>query len=127
MGLFQILQKTRINEMLFKKHWYLRSILKYSCPVLSLMERSVIRKHGSYEPEYPCVFIIGPPRTGSTIIYQLITRMLDVAYVDNLANYARYNPYSGMWLSRRIFGDTPHNSFSSAFCQTGHEGLHAPA
>lgn len=50
-----------------------------------------------------------------------------MAYIDNLANLARYNPFFGMKLSRRFFGERGHNSYSSNYGQTSKDGLHAPA
>lgn len=113
--------------MLFQKWWPLRTILKYGSPLISLPERREIRKQGNREPDHPCLFIIGPPRSGSTILYQLITSLLDVCYFDNLANLARNNPYFGMWLSKRVFGGNKHQSYTSNYGGTARDGLHAPS
>lgn len=113
--------------MLFQKWWFIRSVLKYGSPCLALFERKGIRKHGKQVPGHPCLFIIGPPRSGSTIVYQLITHLLDISYVDNLANLARENPYMGSRLSHFFFGKRSHSSFTSHHGQTTESGLHAPA
>ena len=113
--------------MKFLKGWVIRSVLKYGSPLLSIRERAGIRKYGTEIPGKSCVFIIGAPRTGSTILYQLITSLLDVSYLDNLANMARYNPYMGLGFSSRHFKDQAHRSYSSNFGNTLGDGLHAPA
>ena len=113
--------------MLFQKWWLLRSVLKYGSPCIAPLERRSIHKQGKQLPEHPILFIIGPPRSGSTILYQLISSLLDISYVDNLANLARENPYMGFRLSHRIFGSRSHSSFTSEFGQTTAGGLHAPA
>lgn len=113
--------------MLFQKWWYLRVLLKYGSPLISHFERKSISKLGGKLPEYPVIFIIGPPRSGSTFIYQLITSLLDVTYMDNLSNLARNNPFTGMKLSRYFFGDRRHENYQSNFGQTESGGLHAPA
>lgn len=113
--------------MTFHKWWFLRSILKYGSPFISTFERSGIKKHGSRQPDHPSLFIIGPPRSGSTIFYQLITSLLDVSYIDNLTNLARYNPYFGMKLSQKLFLGQTHKSYTSSYGQTSSDGLHAPA
>ena len=113
--------------MLFQKWWFIRSVLKYGSPCIAPLEKRNINKLGSQTPEHPCIFIIGPPRSGSTIFYQLVTSLLDVSYVDNLANLARDNPYTGSRLSHRFFGDSSHSSFTSEYGQTTGSGLHAPA
>jgi hypothetical protein len=113
--------------MLFQKWWFLRSVLKYGSPCIAPLERRSVHKLGKQLPEHPCLFIIGPPRSGSTIFYQLISSLLDISYVDNLANLARENPYMGNQLSQRFFGSRAHSSYSSEYGQTTASGLHAPA
>ncbi|MEZ5071186.1 MAG: sulfotransferase [Bacteroidales bacterium] len=107
--------------------WIVRSALKYGSPLLAPFERKAVARLGKTEPEHPCIFILGPPRSGSTIVYQLITSLLEVAYVDNLANMARYQPVTGMELSKRFFGDKAHRNFESNYGTTREGGLHAPA
>jgi hypothetical protein len=95
--------------------------------LISLYENQAVRKYGNTEPESPCLFILGPPRSGSTIIYQLLTALLDVAYIDNLSNLAWENPFTGFQISRLFLRDRPHSSFRSQYGQTSQDGLHAPA
>lgn len=59
------------------------------------------------------VFIVGAPRTGSTLLYQLLTNMLNVGYLSNLSNLFYHSLLSGMVLHERIFGARPHNNFIS--------------
>ena len=113
--------------MLFQKWWFIRSVLKYGSPCIAPLERRSIHKLGKQLPQHPILFIIGPPRSGSTIFYQLLSSLLDISYVDNLANLARENPYMGFRLSHRIFGSRSHSSFTSEYGQTTAGGLHAPA
>jgi len=113
--------------MLFQKWWYIRSILKYSSPLISPLEKHYINKYGNRTPDHPCLFIIGPPRSGSTILYQLVTSMLDVEYVDNLANLARNTPYFGSRLSKLFYASASHTNYTSEHGATTGGGLHAPA
>jgi len=112
---------------MFQKWWVYRTVLKYSSFIISVPEQIKIRAYGGKPASQPCVFIIGAPRTGSTILYQLITNLLDVLYINNLTNLSRYNPYFGFWLSRLFFKDKPHYSYTSRFGNTSHEGLNAPS
>jgi len=105
----------------------LRRIFKYSSPFISCFEKKFINKYGSITPKNNPVFIIGAPRTGSTILYQMITNYFDVLYIDNLISLARDNLYFGFWLSNKIFRDKPHNSYKSEYGNTSSEGLHAPS
>ncbi len=117
-----------LRELMKNNRWLiLRRILKYSSPFIFLFEKKYINRYGSLTPDYHPVFIIGAPRTGSTILYQMITNYLDVLYIDNLISLARDNLFFGFWLSNRIFKDKPHNSSESKYGNTSSEGLHAPS
>lgn len=78
-------------------------------------------------PSYSPIFIIGAPRTGSTILYQVLTNTYDVKYIDNLASKWYRNLLFGMWLSHRKFVSTPHNNFYSLHGNTNYYGGHAPS
>lgn len=107
-------------------YWLLRRGLKYSAPVLNIPAKSMIRKYSGDKETFQPVFIVGPPRSGSTILYQLITNYLDVLYIDNLMNMSKEAPWFGAWLSNKIYGNAPHNSFESHHGKTLKSGLHAP-
>lgn len=51
--------------------------------ILEILERRIITKFNDKKLNYPPLFIIGAPRTGSTILYQCLTRALDLAYINN--------------------------------------------
>lgn len=48
---------------------------------LSVQERRLVRRHRV--PGAPVIFIVGVPRSGTTLLYQLMARHLDVAYITN--------------------------------------------
>lgn len=107
--------------------WYLlRRILKYTSPLITLFEKAFVRFYGKKECPWPTIYIIGPPRSGSTVFYQLVTNYFDVLYVDNLAALARNNLFFGIGLSRKKFGNQPHNNFFSRHGKTDKDQPHAP-
>ncbi|NDY74106.1 hypothetical protein DO021_12805 [Desulfobacter hydrogenophilus] len=59
------------------------------------------------------VFIVGAPRTGTTLFYQILTNLLDVGYLSNLSNLFYHSLFSGMVLHDRVYGNRPHNNFTS--------------
>lgn len=73
------------------------------------------------------VFIIGAPRTGSTILYQALTNIYEVAYIDNVACEWHNNLRFGMWLSERLYGSKAHNNFKANHGDTAEFGGHAPS
>lgn len=80
-------------------------------------------KDDSHQP----VFIIGAPRTGSTILYQALTNIYRVLYIDNAACEWCRNLRFGLWLSQKKYGDSPHNNFKSEHGNTERFGGHAPS
>lgn len=76
---------------------------------------------------YSPVFIIGLPRSGSTLLYQLVTDMFDVTYFDNLINLGRENIHFALSISNLLFRNRPHQSYRSNYGNTSSDGLHAPA
>jgi len=107
-------------------YWILRRVLKYSAPTLRFLGNKNMEIYSREKNTFQPVFIVGPPRSGSTILYQLITNYLDVLYVDNLMNMSREAPLFGAWLSNKMYGDSSHNSFESNHGKTLKSGLHAP-
>jgi len=73
------------------------------------------------------VFIVGAPRTGSTILYQALTNCYDLKYIDNLAASWYKNLPFGMWLSNKKFGLLPHNNYFANHGNTAEFGEHAPS
>lgn len=73
------------------------------------------------------IFIIGAPRTGSTILYQALTNYFEVAYIDNLVCTWHRNLRFGLWLSHKKYGNQPHNNFKAEYGNTQEFGGHAPS
>lgn len=69
---------------------------------LQPLERLLVRRHAS--GSLPLIFIVGAPRSGTTLIYQLLVRHLELSYVSNYA--ARYwmAPVVGTILQRARCG-----------------------
>lgn len=108
------------------KIYILRRFLKYSSPIISIFEKNKIKKLRTENAKFQPVFIIGPPRSGSTILFQVLTNYLDVSYITNLVNLAKTNPYFGFYLNDKFSTNKPHNTFSSNFGKTKDNNLSAP-
>jgi len=73
------------------------------------------------------IFIIGAPRTGSTILYQALTNAYQFAYIDNTACTWHRNLRFGLWLSQKKWDNAPHNNFKANHGNTSKYGGHAPS
>src|SRR6056297_1412323 len=72
----------------------------------------------------PPVFIMGPPRSGTTLLYQLLTQTCHFSYFSEFA--ASYNtfPFLATYLKKKHFGKD-NQSFKSDFGRP--RGLFAPS
>lgn len=76
-------------------------------------------------PLVPPVFIVGPPRSGTTLLYQLIAFHLDVAYVNNFLARFWNAPAIGAHLSANVIGIEPQEDVISSLGSTdGLGGVH---
>lgn len=73
------------------------------------------------------IFIIGAPRSGSTILYQALTNALDLLYIDNLTSRFHFNLFLGIWLSQLRYHNQPHGNFKAQHGDTRAFGGHAPS
>lgn len=67
----------------------------------------------------PTLHVIGAPRSGTTLLFQVLASGLDIAYVSNLAAAFWRAPVTGMRLARKLGVDRLEaSSFDSAFGRT---------
>lgn len=111
-----------MNKVLYH---LVRLLAKYTSPFISLVER-VIAVENNPAKKHP-IFIVGAPRTGSTLLYQLITNSNEVLYINNFINLFHRNLPSGFLLDELLFKNEPHNSFSSDLGNTLKNGWRAPS
>lgn len=102
----------------------LKEKLKLSLEALfKKKEETLIRKDIGIG--YPVIFIIGPPRTGSTLLYQLITRCFKVCY---FSNFMMRFPFSPCYIAKFIApfnACDPPNYFDSSYGEI--DGWKAPS
>jgi hypothetical protein len=70
------------------------------------------------------IFIVGAPRTGSTILYQLLTYAYNFNYISNLGAQFYHSLYLGNLIQNYLQKDKTHSSFTSVNGKT--EGLFSP-
>ena len=89
---------------------------------LALLEvEEGLRDPTHYDNVPPFYFVIGAPRSGTTLLTQLLAYCFDFGYITNLAARFYLNPVLGIKLSREILGDT-QPSFKSHYANTSHAG-----
>ena len=84
-------------------------------PLLAIWERSKIEHYGNQPLKHPPIFIIGAPRTGSTISYQIFSNLFDVAYCTSLVDLLYRNFFFGFVLSNALYGSAAHNVLENSY------------
>lgn len=67
---------------------------------------------------YPTVHIVGAPRSGTTLVSQMLSSFLDVGYINNLIAAFWKAPLFGIQLSKKLLGTDYHSDFSSVYGRT---------
>ena len=68
--------------------------------------------------KHPFLFVYGLPRSGTTLITQLIAHCMDVGFINNLMARFYLAPIHGIRLSRAVLGDQRSTSFQSEYART---------
>lgn len=74
--------------------------------------------YGDYAIEHPFVFVLGLPRSGTTLLSQLLAYCLDAGYVNNFAARFWLAPVHGIRLARLIAAGAEEPSFESDYART---------
>lgn len=67
---------------------------------------------------YPTLHVVGVPRSGTTLLYQVVAAGLEVGYVNNLVASFWRAPVFGLRLSRKLGLDRLESTFDSTFGRT---------
>ncbi|MDX1636841.1 MAG: sulfotransferase [Balneolaceae bacterium] len=76
------------------------------------------QQYRQIEPEYPFLFVIGLPRSGTTLLSQLIAHCLDVGFINNLAARFWRAPVTGIRFARSVLDEEPFKAFQSHYGAT---------
>jgi LPS sulfotransferase NodH len=71
-----------------------------------------------YEAVHPFLFVVGLPRSGTTLLSQLLSRSFGAGFIDNVAARFWLAPVHGIRLSRLIVGEHGGASFESDYART---------
>lgn len=81
----------------------------------------------SVPPEsLPIVYIVGVPRSGSTVLSQLVSRYLPLGYVNNFIARFWLRPSVGIHLYRTMFDESSRNEIALRSTHGVSDGIHGP-
>lgn len=108
----------RIEQKLtkeFSKNQEFETYLSLLNNTLSEAESSLYR---DLEEKYPAIHIVGAPRSGTTLLTQIVCSSLNVGYINNLIAAFWKAPLFGIQLSKKLLGTQYLSNFSSSFGRT---------
>ena len=76
------------------------------------------KEYADHSIHHPFIFVIGAPRSGTTLLAQTIAHGLDVSYIDNLAARFFMAPLHGMRFSKAVFGKERRTDHRSDYAST---------
>lgn len=77
-----------------------------------------IHEYGDYPVDHPFIFVIGLPRSGTTLLSQLIAHTFNISYINNLAARFFLAPLHGIKFSKTVLGDKGRSDFHSDYART---------
>jgi len=95
---------------------------------LNLIESEIFKKYEYDIDKTPIVFILASPRTGSTVFFQILTKLFGWTYFSNFVDqYSSDNPVIGKILEDKLLESEANTtiSLSSSYGETN--GLHEPS
>lgn len=74
----------------------------------------------------PLIYIIGAPRSGTTLLSQLVSRFLPVGYINNLIARFWLNPSIGIRISNAVLGSSARNQITLSSTHGSTQGTENP-
>lgn len=74
-----------------------------------------IDEYEDFEIEYPFIFVLGLPRSGTTLLTQLLCDSLDIGWIDNIIARFWLAPLHGIELSKILLSKSKQSEFQSDF------------
>lgn len=75
----------------------------------SLLNIDNIISHKIKDSSYPSIIVTGMPRSGTTLLTQLLSSRYDIGYVSNLMARFYNAPLMGAWLQKKLIPDDIHS------------------
>lgn len=112
---------------IIKRKFSPSKIIAVISPFINIFEKRALSKYNKVPLKHHPIFIVGAPRTGSTILYQILTNRMDALYIDNFVCRFFQNLFFGFWLKNIIYKQKAHNNFFSKYGNTTEGGPIAPS
>ncbi len=99
----------------YRKNKHLENFLEGLNRHLAAYEVSTYQE---VEIHHPFIFVVGAPRSGTTLLTQVLARSFDVGYIDNVAARLWLAPLTGIRLAESILGKDKRPEYHSTYGKT---------
>ena len=103
----------------YVKHSEDENLLEFINGRIEGKEDQLVESHAAAGSDFKNIFVVGAPRSGTTLLTQVLAASFDLKYVNNFVARFYQAPLIGLWLEKQIFGE--HQSkieFKSDFART---------
>lgn len=98
----------------------------YKCPeneaylkrINVILRNEEIKDYKDIPVRYPYLFVFGLPRSGTTLMAQILIQSLDLSYINNFMARFWMAPLTGIKLSRIILGNIKQTDLTSSYGST---------
>lgn len=90
----------------------------------NILEPNQEEEYEELTEDYPTLFIIGAPKSGTTLLSQLISANMDIGYINKLTASFWKAPVYGVKLTQKLLPSFNESSFQSQFGRT--PGINEP-
>jgi hypothetical protein len=106
------------------QHRITRGFIRRIYPLLKICEINILNRLGDVNA-YPPIFIIGPPRSGTTLLYQLLVNRYGFSYFSNFSASFPQTPILAFWIESHLFPKAnPISNYNSEYGKT--KGWYGP-
>jgi len=84
----------------------------------NILQKDEEKNYLQESPNYPFIFVFGLPRSGTTMMSQLLIKSFDLGYINNFMARFWLAPATGIKLSKIILGDKQETELESDFATT---------
>ncbi len=107
-----------LNRQRKKKYYKDEKQENYLLEINKVLQKKEITEYLDLNEENPTIFVIGLPRSGTTLMTQLIAYSFDIGYINNFMARFWLSPVTGINLSKIIYDNNTETTFESEYAAT---------
>lgn len=124
MDIINVMRQEQQFEGEFAKNKQFEQYMTWMNDALADKAQSIPSAADQFGESFPTLHVIGAPRSGTTLLTQLISTHLEIGYINNLIATFWKAPIFGIHLSKKLLGLRYNSNLSSQYGRTN--SIHEP-